>query len=156
MKICSPELVTLFSSGELCNELSQAASKRNIARSSPGISNTSPGNRPKERTELSLSSSSGSGVFRIRPRNNRIENNYPPIWIRKNRYLTNYKLSDITPAQFRHVLRPRRQEVCKGELLISTHRQALEKVVLGLWSHWAQVFIVNLAHELQTMSMKTG
>lgn len=67
MKICSPYDVTLFKSTELCKELSHAASKRNMQRSSPGISRYSPGNRPRDSTELSLSSSSGSGVFLMRP-----------------------------------------------------------------------------------------
>lgn len=68
MKICSPGEVTLFSSAELCKELSHAASNLNIVLSSPGISRYSPGKSPKDRTELSLSSSSSdSGVFRIRP-----------------------------------------------------------------------------------------
>ena len=67
MKICSPYDVTLFNSTELCNELSHAASKRNMQRSSPGISRYSPGKSPSDSTELSLSSSSGSGVFLMRP-----------------------------------------------------------------------------------------
>ena len=67
MKICSPYDVTLFNSTELCNELSHAASKRNMQRSSPGISRYSPGKSPRDSTELSLSSSSGSGVFLMRP-----------------------------------------------------------------------------------------
>ena len=42
-----------MSSRELCSELSQAASKRNMVRSSPGISRISPGKRPRERMEPS-------------------------------------------------------------------------------------------------------
>ncbi|KYQ49317.1 hypothetical protein ALC60_11598 [Trachymyrmex zeteki] len=38
-----------------------------MVRSSPGISRYSPGNKPSESTDESLSSSSGSGVFRMRP-----------------------------------------------------------------------------------------
>lgn len=73
MKICSPFAEIRFRSGELCNELSQAASNRNIQRSSPGTSRYSPGNSPSDRTEPSLSSSSSdSGVFRIRPRKSQL------------------------------------------------------------------------------------
>ncbi|CAD6243283.1 GSCOCG00013020001-RA-CDS [Cotesia congregata] len=36
-------------------------------RSSPGISRYSPGKSPRDNTDESLSSSSGSGVLRIRP-----------------------------------------------------------------------------------------
>lgn len=67
MNICSPYDVTRLRSAELCNELSHAASNLNMHLSSPGTSKYSPGNKPKDNTELSLSSSSGSGVFLIRP-----------------------------------------------------------------------------------------
>lgn len=70
MNICSPYDVTLLSNAELCRELSQAASNRNMDLSSPGISRYSPGNKPSESTEESLSSSSGSGVLRILPTTN--------------------------------------------------------------------------------------
>lgn len=65
--MCSPYAVTLFNKGELCKEESHAASNRNMQRSSPGFSMYSPGNSPKDKTELSLSSSSDSGMFLIRP-----------------------------------------------------------------------------------------
>lgn len=71
MKICSPCEVTLFNSGELCKELSQAASNLNMTLSSPSVSKYSPGKSPKDNTELSLSSSSSdSGVFLILPTTN--------------------------------------------------------------------------------------
>lgn len=71
MKICSPVEVTRLSKAELCNELSHAASNLNMVRSSPGISKYSPGNKPRDNTELSLSSSSSdSGLFLIRPTTN--------------------------------------------------------------------------------------
>lgn len=67
MKICSPYEVTLLSNAELWSELSQAASNLYIHLSSPGTSRYSPGKSPRESTEESLSSSSGSGVFLILP-----------------------------------------------------------------------------------------
>lgn len=42
MNICSPGDVTLLRRGELCRELSQAASNLNMILSSPGISRYSP------------------------------------------------------------------------------------------------------------------
>lgn len=42
MNICSPGEVTLLRRGELCRELSQAASNLNMILSSPGISRYSP------------------------------------------------------------------------------------------------------------------
>lgn len=42
MNICSPGEVTRLRRGELCRELSQAASNLNIILSSPGISRYSP------------------------------------------------------------------------------------------------------------------
>lgn len=71
--ICSPFADIRFRSGELCNELSHAASNRNMHRSSPGISKYSPGNNPNDKTEPSVSSSSSdSGVLRIRPVHNKL------------------------------------------------------------------------------------
>lgn len=67
MKTVSPLGVTLLSNTELCSDESHAASKRNTVLSSPGYSRYSPGNSPRDNTEVSLSSSSLSGVLRMRP-----------------------------------------------------------------------------------------
>ena len=55
-------------------------------------------------------------------------------------------------AHFNSEHQPRRQKIRKRELLISTDRKTLEKVVLGLRSLGAKIFVVNMSHEFQAMS----
>lgn len=55
-------------------------------------------------------------------------------------------------AHFASEHQPRRQKICKRELLISTDRKTLEKVILRLRCLGAKIFVVNMTHEFQAMS----
>jgi len=68
----------------------------------------------------------------------------------KSHHIT--EMSSQIYAHFASEHQPRRQKICKRELLISTDRKTLEKVILRLRCLGAKIFVVNMTHEFQAMS----
>lgn len=68
----------------------------------------------------------------------------------KSHHIT--EVSSQIYAHFASEHQPRRQKICKRELLISTDRKTLEKVILRLRCLGAKIFVVNMTHEFQAMS----
>ena len=78
------------------------------------------------------------------------EGEQPECHATKSHHIT--EMSSQIYAHFVSKHQPRRQKICKRELLISTDRKTLEKVILRLRCLGAKIFVVNMTHEFQAMS----
>lgn len=74
----------------------------------------------------------------------------PECHAMKSHHIT--EMSSQIYAHFASEHQPRRQKICKRELLISTDRKTLEKVILRLRCLGAKIFVVYMTHEFQPMS----